>query len=89
MFDEDSPLVLACNHVIALDRDVDMIVHHADGMWQFTCNQPVHSMGGAGPIHIHHIIDRFPELAAVMLRTPRGHLSERTEESWVLLAHDD
>lgn len=91
MSDEDSPLVLACDHVLAIDREVELIVHHADGMWQLICGQSDHSVDGASvrPVHIHHIIDRSPGLGEVMLKTPPGHLSEKTEGGWSVVAHDD
>jgi hypothetical protein len=91
MSDDDSPLVLVCDHVLALDREVDFIVHHADGMWQLTCGQPDHSTDGSSvrPVHLHHIIDRSPEIANVMLKTPRGHLSERVDGNWTIESHDD
>lgn len=91
MSNDTSLLVLACDHVLALERDVDLIVHHADGMWQLTCGQFDHSPDGAGvrPVHMHHLVERSPDLADVMSRTPPGHLSERTQGRWVLTAHDD
>jgi hypothetical protein len=91
MTDETSPLVLACDHVIASDRPIRLIVHHSDGMWQLTCGEYDHSPEGATmrPVHIHHIVDDQSDLGEAMLKTPRSHLSELTQEGWLVQAHDD
>lgn len=91
MSEEESPLVLVCDHVLAFEREVGLIVHHADGMWQLTCGLPDHSEEGASvrPVHIHHIIDHSPDLADVMLGTPPGHLSDRIDGRWIVSVHDD
>ncbi|MNR05795.1 hypothetical protein D3C85_1218430 [compost metagenome] len=91
MTEETSPLILVCDHVLAADRPVRLVVHHADGMWQLTCGEYDHSPDGATmrPVHIHHIVDGQPALGEVMLNTPKGHLSEMTQDGWLVQAHDD
>ena len=41
------------------------------------------------PVHIHHIVDDQSDLGEAMLKTPRSHLSELTQEGWLVQAHDD
>jgi len=40
------------------------------------------------PVHIHHIVDGQPALGEVTLNTPKGHLSEMTQDGWLVQAPD-
>ncbi len=75
----DSPIVFICSHVFDHIRPVNLLVHHADGMWQLTCGEEDHSVEGAAikPVHLEHVATAA--LAAAMLKTPKGHLAELGE----------
>lgn len=80
-----SPLVYICDHVFDRVRPISFLAHHADGMWQLTCGERDHSIGGASikPVHLEHIATA--DLAAAMLQTPPSHLSVLGEDGrWVV-----
>lgn len=86
-----SPIVYICDHVFAGDREITLIAHHQDGMWQLTCGRDDHSVDGATirPVHIEHVI-KDKQMATVMLNTPAGSLSQLGNDgSWTVEAFDE
>jgi hypothetical protein len=87
----NSPIIYICDHVFTGDREVSLIIHHEDGMWQLTCGQDDHSVDGATikPVHIEHVV-KDKKLADAMLGTPAGHLSQLHEDgSWLVERFDE
>lgn len=86
-----SPIVYVCDHVFGGDRQVSLIAHHEDGMWQLTCGQEDHSVGGATikPVHIEHAV-KDKNLSDAMLGTPAGHLSRLGDDGcWLVVPFDE
>lgn len=86
-----SPIVYACDHVLAGDRSIEIVVHHADDEWQMTCGKRDHSEDGASirPINAEHLFEDNPFLEHLMKSLDRGWLAEWTDGHWEMLAHDD
>ncbi len=80
----NSPIIYICDHIFSGEREVGLIAHHEDGMWQLTCGKPDHPTDEASlnPVHIEHVVTGNA-LADAMLHTPPGHLSElRDDGAW-------
>jgi hypothetical protein len=87
----NSPIIYVCDHVFRGEREVCLLVHHEDGMWQLTCGENDHSADEATikPVHIEHIV-KDKNLADAMLKTPMGHLSQlHTDGSWSVERFDE
>lgn len=85
------PLVFVCQHVFRAERDVELVVHHRDGRWQFTCGKFDHEAveGALRPVHLEHLIERQPDLHAAVEGLPAGELVERDSGNWSREIHDD
>lgn|GEM_PF-2827618 len=87
----NSPIIYICDHVFAGEREISLVVHHEDGMWQLTCGQNDHSPEGASikPVHIEHVV-KDKALADAMLSMPAGHLSQLSDDgSWQVERFDE
>ena len=83
-------LVLVCRHVLVDEKTVELVVHHADGKWQFMCGAYNHvSAEDAEVVHAEHIFEAHPELEKIALGLQCGFLAERLEGNWTIAAHDD
>lgn len=86
----DDTIALVCGHVVRAERPVRLVVHHADGDWQFGCGEYDHAEDppDAAPLCIGHLLETQPQLRACLDLEP-GFLAEATSEGWVRTAHDD
>jgi len=81
---------IVCAHIFADARPVSLVVHHADGMWQFVCGGYDHppDCSDFETVGISHLINRQPNLVAVS-DLELGWLAEWRADSWQKMAHDD
>ncbi|WP_158544443.1 hypothetical protein [Blastococcus sp. TBT05-19] len=76
-------LSIVSTFVLGGMEPVRLVVHHADGSWDFLCNT-IDDAGSMVTVHTEHVFERFPDL--LPLRSlPRGFLAERGDVSdeWV------
>lgn len=86
-----SESVFVCRHIRNKIRDVMLVVHHSDGMWQITCGKFDHPSGFADLFQaedddLEYISNQLPsDLKFVR----RGWMADKQDGVWVQLAHDD
>lgn len=85
-----SRIIMACAHVLSGEREVELIVHHSDGMWQFMCGNNDHtSEDDVDCVHAKHLFDCQAGIEDVCDRLRPGFLAERADGIWEISAHDD
>ena len=83
-------LSIVCGHVFRLERDVAVVVRHADGGWQFVCGQYDHPEDCADfeTVGLEHLVERQANLKGLGELLP-GWLAEWTADGWMKTRHDD
>ena len=84
-------LVYICSHVLKHERQVSLVVHHSDEMWQLTCGGYDHpdDHPDLHPVHLAHLVQAQPSLEAIVRAVEKGHLAELVDGEWRTMAHDD
>lgn len=87
---EADEIAVVCGHVLNFERPIRLVVHHADGGWQFTCGGYDHpeDVSDFGTVHIGRLLARQPSLSEC-LNLDRGRLAEASDGGWARAAHDD
>jgi hypothetical protein len=66
-----------CQHVFHASRDVMLVTHETDGMWQLLCGKPdCGSHTTPRLVGLNHLLERDPSLAEVV-SLPMGYYCER------------
>ena len=81
---------LVCDHVFKNERQVKVVIHHADGVWQLVCGGSDHKTDCSNfeVIGLEHLIERQPNLISLS-DIERGWMAEWTPSGWVSAVHDD
>ena len=81
---------IVCGHVFRNEREVKVVVHHSDGLWQLVCGRHDHpeDCSDFEPVGLEHLLERQPNLSEVT-DLQRGWMAERSGGGWTLAAHDD
>ena len=81
---------IICAHVFKNERQIEVVIHHSDGVWQLVCGEHDHpeDCSDFEVVGLEHLIERQSNLASLVdLKT--GWLAEWTPSGWTLSAHDD
>ncbi len=67
-----------------------LVIHHADGSWDFLCNT-TDDAAFLAAVHAEHVFDRFPADLAALRTLPPASLAEResASEEWSIETFDD
>ena len=81
---------IVCGHVFRNEREVRVVIHHSDGVWQLVCGFHDHpeDCSDFEPVGLEHLIQRQPNLLDV-LEMRLGWMAEQTSHGWEFAAHDD
>ena len=71
---------IVCGHVFRSERQVRLVVHHLDGVWQLVCGENDHPEGCSDfePVGLEHLLERQKDLLDVR-NLDRGWIAERDE----------
>ena len=75
------PLSIVSTRVLDGSEPLRLVVHNADGSWQFLDGKPV-DLDHLISTHAHHLFDEFPADLAPLCQLPVGHLAERYGPDW-------
>lgn len=81
---------IVCAHVFKNERQIEVVIHHSDGVWQLVCGEHDHpeDCSDFEVVGLEHLIERQPNLASLG-DLESGWLAEWTSNGWMLSAHDD
>lgn len=73
-------IVIVCGHVFRKERQVGLVLHDSDGIWQFVCGQTDHpeDCGDFAPVGVEHLLERQAGLDG-LLTLERGWIAERAD----------
>ncbi len=72
----DSQLSIASTFVLGGMEPVRLVIHHADGSWDFLCNT-TNDARCLVAVHAEHLFEQFPADLASLRSLPPGFLAER------------
>lgn len=83
----DHVLAIVCGHVFRAERLVRLVIHHADGSWQFVCGEHDHPLDCSDfePVGVDHLVERQTDLAdlpQLLTGTLAERVCERGSEIW-------
>src|SRR5262245_17659813 len=81
---------IVCAHVFKNERQIKVVIHHSDGVWQLVCGENDHpeDCSGFEVVGFEHLIARQSNLAR-LADLQSGWLAEWTSNGWTLSAHND
>jgi len=81
---------IVCGHVFRAEREVKVVLHHSDGVWQLVCGGHDHpeDCSDFETVGLEHLIERQSNLME-MLDLKRGWIAELEPTGWSLMPHDD
>ncbi len=86
----ESQLSIASTFVLGGMEPLRLVIHHADGSWDFLCNT-TNDATFLVALHAEHVFDQFPaDLAALQTLQP-GFLAERgsASDQWSIEPFED
>jgi hypothetical protein len=83
-------ICIVCGHVFRSERQVKLVLHHADGVRQLVCGETDHpdDCSDFEPVGLEHLLERQPNLNEV-IDLERGWMAERGDDGWLFEAIDD
>lgn len=71
---------IVCGHVFRDERQIRVVAHHADGVWQLVCGGEDHpeDCSDFEPVGLEHLVERQGNLVEI-LDLERGWMAERNE----------
>lgn len=79
---------IVCGHVFRKERQVKVVIHHSDGVWQLVCGESDHPEDCLDfePVGLEHIVERQGNLSLVTSELQRGWIAEMSPNSlqWVI-----
>ena len=81
---------IVCAHVFRNERQIEVVIHHSDGVWQLVCGKHDHPSDCSDfeVVGSEHLIQRQLNLAS-LVDLQSGWLAEWTSDGWSFSAHDD
>ncbi len=81
---------IVCGHVFREERQIKVVIHHADGIWQLVCGEHDHpdDLSDFETVGLEHLIERQANLAEIT-DLKRGWMAELDSNKWTLEAHND
>ena len=76
----ESPLSIASTFVLDGVEPLRLVIHHADGSWDFLCNTTDDDRYLVA-VHAEHVFDQFRADLAALQTLPPGFLAERASVS--------
>ena len=76
----ESELSIASTFVLGGMEPLRLVIHHADGSWDFLCNT-TDDVEFLVTVHAEHVFERFPADLASVRNLPPGFLAERESAS--------
>ena len=73
-------LSIASTFVLGGMEPLRLVVHHADGSWDFLCNT-TNDAGFLVAVHAEHVFDQFPADLAALRTLPPGFVAARESAS--------
>ncbi len=80
---EHEAIVIVCGHLFRSEREVKLVLHDSDGIWQFVCGGHDHpeDCSDFEPVGLEHLLERQPNLADV-LDMPPGFVAKFDANGW-------
>jgi hypothetical protein len=81
---------IVCGHVFREERQVKVVIHHHDGLWQLVCGEHDHpeDCHDFEPVGLEHLFERQPNLNEIS-DLKQGWMAEHGPDGWMFKAHDD
>jgi hypothetical protein len=81
---EHRTIVIVCGHVFKAEREVALVLHDSDGIWQLVCGANDHpeDCSDFEPVGLEHLLERQRNLADV-LDLPSGSIAEFDADGWI------
>ena len=80
---EHKTVVVVCGHVFRAEREITLVLHDSDGIWQLACGGHDHpeDCSDFEPVGLEHLLERQPNLVDV-LDMPPGFVAELDANAW-------
>ena len=81
---------IICGHVFRKEREIKVVIHHDDGLWQLVCGEDDHpeDCSDFEVVGLEHLLERQPNLAEIN-ELERSWMAECGTNGWVLQAYSD
>lgn len=81
---------IVCGHVFRNERQVKVVIHHSDGVWQLVCGEHDHpeDFSDFETVGLEHIIERQQNLTEVS-NLKRGWMADYGPDGWLFEVHGE
>lgn len=81
---------IVCGHVFRAEREIEVVIHHSDGLWQLVCGKHDHpdDCSDFEAVGLEHLVERQPNVTELS-ELPRGWLAEKNTDGWRLKEYDE
>lgn len=76
---------IVCGHVFRMEREVKVVIHHDDGVWQLVCGEDDHpeDCSDFEVVGLEHLMERQFNLAEIN-HLERNWIAEYGVNGWVI-----